>query len=78
MMLTPPQLVDEEPKIIASFRRGETVARYETVRRRKDGTHIDVSLTISPILDETGSITELRKLPATLPIENGPKRPYAD
>lgn len=62
MMLIPPQRVDEEPKILASVRRGETVAHYETVRRRKDGADIDISLTISPIRDETGNIIGASKI----------------
>ena len=61
-MLIPPQRVDEEPKILASIRAGETVTHYETVRRRKDGTEIDISLTISPIRDEIGNIIGASKI----------------
>jgi PAS domain S-box-containing protein len=42
------------PAILESIRRGEKVDRYETVRRRKDGSLVDISLTVSPILDGTG------------------------
>ncbi len=55
-MLIPPQRIDEEPQILQSIQRGETVAHYETVRRRKDGTNIDISLTVSPIRDQSGTI----------------------
>ena len=48
---------DEILQILEGVQRGETVEHYETVRQRKDGTQIDVSLTISPILDATGKIT---------------------
>jgi len=53
-ILIPPERVDEEPKILERIRRGEQVDHYETVRRRKDGSVIDVSLTISPIRDKSG------------------------
>lgn len=55
-ILLPSNLADEIPPILDKIRRGETVEHYETVRRRKDGQHIDVSLTISPIKDATGKI----------------------
>src|SRR5262249_11673768 len=50
-MLMPPERVDEEPGILARLRRGERIDHYETVRRHKDGTRIDISLTVSPIRD---------------------------
>ena len=46
--LLPPDRLEEEAHIIARLHRGERVEHYETVRRRKDGELIDVSLTISP------------------------------
>lgn len=61
-MLIPPEYVDEEPKILEKIRRGETVDHYETVRRRKDGTHIDISLTVSPIREEGGNIIGASKI----------------
>ncbi|HEY1790822.1 MAG TPA: PAS domain S-box protein, partial [Verrucomicrobiae bacterium] len=53
-ILTPPDLQDEEKKINDRLRGGGKVEHYETVRRRKDGTMIPVSLTISPIRDGGG------------------------
>jgi signal transduction histidine kinase/CheY-like chemotaxis protein len=47
----------EEPEIIARIRRGERVEHFETVRLRKDGGSIEVSLTISPIRNPCGEIT---------------------
>jgi PAS domain S-box-containing protein len=38
----------EEPEILARIRRGERVEQFETMRRRKDGTLVDISLTVSP------------------------------
>jgi len=56
-MLAAPDHVDEIPAIMRRLARGERVERYETVRMRKDGTPIDVSLTFSPILDGVGRVT---------------------
>ena len=47
---------DQLPAILARLRRGERVDHYETVRRRKDGREIEVSLTISPVKDASGRI----------------------
>ena len=47
---------DEEPKMLDAIRRGESVRQFETVRRRKDGSLVDVSLTASPIRDANGKI----------------------
>ncbi len=54
--LLPPDHADELPEIISKLRRGE-VTRMETVRRRKDGTLIDVALTVSPIRNSRGVLT---------------------
>ena len=51
-----PDSVEEETKILDRIRLGERVAQRETVRRHKSGLAIDVSLTISPITDATGTI----------------------
>lgn len=61
-MLFPPEHVDEEPMILDRIRRGERVESFETVRRRKDGTEIPVSLTISPVRDATGRIVGASKI----------------
>lgn len=55
-MLMPPERVNEEPGILERIRRGEKIGHYETVRRRKDGTLIDVSLTISPLRNSRGDV----------------------
>jgi two-component system sensor histidine kinase/response regulator len=55
-ILLPPDRPDELQEIIAKLRRGEIV-NEETVRRRKDGTLIDVALTVSPIKDVHGRVT---------------------
>ncbi len=50
-ILIPADRLDEEPGILERIRRGERIEHYETVRRRKDGTLLDISLTVSPIVD---------------------------
>jgi PAS domain S-box-containing protein len=56
-ILMPPERADELTRIVERVRLGERVEHYETVRQRKDGRRIDVSLTISPIRDVLGRIT---------------------
>jgi PAS domain S-box-containing protein len=55
-MLAPPERADEIPEILQKVRRGERVDHYETVRLTKDGTRIDVSITVSPIRDSKGNV----------------------
>jgi len=61
-LLLPPGRVGEEPAIMERLRRGERVESFETVRRRKDGEDIDVSVTISPIHDSRGQVTGASKV----------------
>jgi two-component system cell cycle sensor histidine kinase/response regulator CckA len=60
--LFPPDRVEEEADIIARLQRGETVKRYETVRRHKSGALIDVSVTVSPLRDAAGRIIGASKI----------------
>ena len=53
---------DEMPTILKRIRRGQKVERYETVRRRKDGGLVEVSLRVSPIRDESGQIVGASKI----------------
>ena len=53
---------NEEPEILERIRRGERVDHYETVRLRKDGTLIDISLTVSPIKDASGRVIGASKI----------------
>ena len=61
-MLMPPELIEDMPRILDRIRRGEKVDHYETKRRRKDGTIIDVSLTVSPIRDAEGRVVGASKI----------------
>ena len=60
--LIPPELLAEEEEILGKIRKGEPVQHYETVRQRKDGSLINVSLTISPIKDASGKIIGASKI----------------
>ena len=60
--LIPPERHQEEPKIIDQLSRGERVDHFETVRVRKDGTHVDISLSVSPIRDRKGRIVGAAKV----------------
>ena len=62
VMLLPPDRLAEEVEILERLRRGERIRHFETVRRRKDGTLVDVSLSISPILDARGHIVGASKI----------------
>ncbi|MGB8217232.1 MAG: PAS domain S-box protein [Candidatus Methanoperedens sp.] len=55
-ILIPPDKTDEVPQLLERVRQGHCIEHYETVRLRKDGKQINISLTISPIKDSTGRI----------------------
>jgi PAS domain S-box-containing protein len=61
-MLIPPDHPDEEPAILARLRAGERIEHYETVRVRKDGSPVDISLTVSPIRGPDGTILGASKV----------------
>jgi signal transduction histidine kinase len=61
-MLIPPDNLDEEPGILDRIRHGNPTEHYETLRRRKDGTLLDISLTVSPIFGPRGEIVGASKI----------------
>ena len=61
-LLIPPEHNDEEPSILECIRRGERIEHYETVRRCKDGSLVEISLTVSPIKDANGAIIGASKI----------------
>lgn len=75
-LLLPPELQSDEVRILAKIRAGERIDHFQTVRLRKDGERFDVSVTISPVKNESGTIvgaakilrdiTEQKKLEASL------------
>lgn len=61
-MLFPEDRHNEEPGILERIKKGEVVEHYETVRRRKDGELMDISLNVSPIRDRNGVIIGASKI----------------
>ena len=61
-ILIPEDHLDEEPGILSRIRAGERVEHYETIRVRKDGTHVNISLTVSPIRGADGQIIGASKI----------------
>ena len=61
-LIIPPERRDEERRIVETLTRGERVDHFETVRMRKDGSLLDVSLTISPMKDASGRVVGASKL----------------
>ena len=61
-ILIPEDRLDEEPNILGRIRRGERVDHFETIRRRKDGKLLNISLTISPVKNSEGKIIGASKI----------------
>ena len=61
-MLIPTDRHDEEPMILERIRRGQSIDHYETIRQRKDGSLVDISLTVSPIKNERGEVIGASKI----------------
>ena len=66
-MLIPPELQGEEDGVLARLRAGLGVDHYETVRQRKDGRRLSISLSVSPIRDEAGTVVAPRRLHGMCP-----------
>ncbi|NUQ21020.1 MAG: PAS domain S-box protein [Gemmatimonadaceae bacterium] len=62
LTLIPPERHAEEREIVARLSRGERVEHFETIRVRKDGTRVEVSLAVSPIRDASGAIVGAAKI----------------
>jgi two-component system cell cycle sensor histidine kinase/response regulator CckA len=61
-ILIPQDHIDEEPGILARIRRGERIEHYETIRQRKDGSSLELSLTVSPMKNRAGTIIGASKI----------------
>ena len=61
-LLLPPDRLNEESIFLERLKRGERIHHFETVRVRKDGTQVPVSLTISPVRDAAGRIIGASKI----------------
>jgi len=60
--IIPPELHGDEPRILQTIARGQRIDHFETVRIAKNGQRIDVSLTVSPVRDESGRIVGAAKI----------------
>jgi PAS domain S-box-containing protein len=62
LLLIPPELQDQETQILRKIRAGEQIDHFETVRVKKNGERLDVSLTISPVRNRAGKIVGAAKI----------------
>jgi two-component system, LuxR family, sensor kinase FixL len=60
--IIPPELHQEEKQILARLRRGERIQHYETIRLAKDGRRVDLSLTVSPLFNQSGKVVGASKV----------------
>jgi PAS domain S-box-containing protein len=68
-ILIPPDRLDEEPAILARLRAGERVDHFETIRIRKDGSLLNISLTVSPVRNSAGEIVGASKIARDITIQ---------
>ena len=61
-LIIPPERISEEDTIIAKLKEGQTIEHFETERTHSDGRHITVSLTISPLKDDSGNVIGASKI----------------
>lgn len=62
LMIFPPDRVHEEAGILQRIARGESVDHFETVRKRADGSHVEISATVSPLRDPSGRVVGASKI----------------
>lgn len=73
-LLIPPDRQDEETEILSRLRAGERIEHYETIRRRKDGSPVDISLTISPVRNADGRIVGASKIARDITVRKEAER----
>jgi PAS domain S-box-containing protein len=61
-LIIPPEKRNEEMEILARLRRGGRTDHFETVRKRKDGTLVNISVTVSPVRDAVGQVVGASKV----------------
>lgn len=72
--LFPPERIHEEEMLLASIGRGEKILPFETVRIHKNGSAVDVSVTISPLRDKSGKVIGACKLARDISVQNTQRR----
>jgi two-component system sensor kinase FixL len=60
--IIPPELHQEEKQILVRLHRGERIQHYETIRLAKDGRRVDISLTVSPLFNQSGKVAGASKV----------------
>src|SRR5258708_8706019 len=60
--IIPPELHQEEKQILERLHRGERIRHYETIRLAKDGRRVDISLTVSPLFNQSGKVVGASKV----------------
>jgi two-component sensor histidine kinase len=70
-ILIPPERQHEEPAILERIRRGERIEHYETVRMRKHGSRVEISLTVSPVKNAEGKIVGASKIARDITEQKG-------
>lgn len=68
-IIIPDDLLDEEAEILNKVKKGDRIAHYETIRRRKDGKRILISLTISPIKNDEGNVIGASKIARDITVQ---------
>lgn len=77
-LIIPPDRWSEEDMIIAKLRRGERIDHFETVRRRKDGSPVELAVTISPVRDASGHVIGASKVARDVSERKRAERALAD
>jgi two-component system CheB/CheR fusion protein len=75
--LMPPDRQHEEPAILERLRRGEHIDHFETVRQRKDGTLVEISLTVSPLKNDDGRVIGASKIARDITVLQRARNPQA-
>jgi PAS domain S-box-containing protein len=77
-LIIPSDRQSEEDEVLSRVRRGECVEHFETVRKRKDGSEIDISLTVSPVKNKAGRVIGASKIAHDISERKEAERALAD
>jgi PAS domain S-box-containing protein len=77
-LIIPPDRLSEEDEVLARIRRGDGVDHFDTVRIRKDGTLVNISLTVSPVRNRAGVIIGVSKIARDISLTKRLERERAD